>query len=150
MSISRVAALLVVALLAAGTAYRAAWQHGGDRAVGWSDESAALAGVELHRPVATSFGRQADLARYLAPAVPRQLGFGGRQAVLIATGARSSAGYSIEVLGVREERSRVVVSVRERTPSSSQPAPATLTFPYRLITVAVTGKHIEVEWRGRP
>ena len=106
--------------------------------------------MELHRPVATSFAGPADLARYVAPLTLRPLDFRGRRAVLIATGTRSSAGYSIEVLGVREERGRIVVSVRERTPSSARAAPATLTFPYRLIVIAATGKHVEVEWQGRP
>lgn len=141
--------------MAAGAAYRVVWQHGGGHAVAWSDVSPALDGVELRRPVAASFGRQVDLSRFLtkaAPGVgsPRALALHGREAILIATGARSSGGYGIEVLGVREERARVVVSVRERTPSLSRPAPATLTFPYRLIAVAATGKHVDVEWQGRP
>lgn len=137
-------------------AYRLAWQHGDDHALVWSDVSSALDGVELRQPVAASFARRADLDRFLARAVSersavvRALDLRGREAVLIATGARSSGGYAIEVLGVREERSRVVVSVRERTPSLARPAPATLTFPYRLIAVTATGKHVDVEWRGRP
>ena len=150
MSISRTAALLAVALVLAGTAYRAAWQHGGGHAIAWTDVSPALGGVELRRPGATSFGRRADLERYLAPSVPGHLDLRGRAAVLIAAGARSSDGFSIDVLGVREERSRVVVSVRERTPALSRPTPATLSFPYRLIAIAATGKHVDVEWRGRP
>ena len=143
-------------LLVAGAAYRIAWQHGGDRALAWNDVSPALDGVALTRPVAARFARQADLDQFLAraasgqPSAARVLDLRGREAILIAGGARSSGGYAIEVLGVREERARVVVSVRERTPSLSQPAPATLTFPYRLIAVGATGKPVGVEWRGRP
>lgn len=145
-----------MALLAAGATYRLAWQHGGDHALAWSDVSPALDGVALTRPVAASFARQADLDRFLAravsgqPSASRVLDLRGREAILIAVGARSSGGYAIEVLGVREERARVVVSVRERTPSLSRPAPATLTFPYRLIAVGATGKPVGVEWQGRP
>lgn len=146
----------MVALLAVGATYRLAWQYGGDHEIAWNDVSPALEGVALTRPVAASFARQADLDRFLArtvfdrSSVSRPLALRGRQAVLIATGARSSGGYAIEVLGVREERARVVVSVRERTPSSARPAPATLTFPYRLIEVGAVGKPVEVEWQGRP
>lgn len=140
----------MVTVVAVAAVYRVVWQHGDGRSMAWSDESGVLVGLELHRPVATSFARPADLARYVAPHVPRRLDFGGRRAVLIATGARSSAGYAVEVLGVREERGRVVVSVRERTPSGGSSTPATLTFPYRLIAIGATGKHVEVEWRGRP
>lgn len=145
-----------MALVAFGVTYRIAWQHGGGRPVAWRDVSSALEGVELHRPVAASFTRQADLDRFLARTVPgptsvsRPLDLRGRTAVLIATGARSSGGYAVEVLGVLEERGRIVVSVRERTPSAARPAPATLTFPYRLIEVGAVGKPVEVEWQGRP
>lgn len=140
----------------AGTAYRAGWQHGGDRAVAWRDVSTALGGVELHRPVVASFGRREELGRYLARELPARtasvgaLDLSGREAILVALGARSSGGYEVEVLGVREERARLVVSARERTPSLLDPAAARLTFPYRLLEVAATGKHADVEWRGRP
>lgn len=53
------------------------------------------------------------------------------------------------MLGVREERGRVVVSVREVTPGAGARS-AALTFPYRLIEIAATGKRVEVEWKGRP
>ncbi len=143
-------------LVAVGAAYRLAWQQGGGRPVPWRDVSSALDGVELHRPVAASFDRQAGLDRFLArtasdrASVSRPLGLRGRQVVLIATGARSSGGYTVEVLGVLEERGRIVVAVRERTPSAARAAPATLTFPYRLIEVGATSKPVEVEWQGRP
>lgn len=114
----------------------------------------SLEGVRLVRPVAASFGRQAALERFLAEAargytVAAGVVAPGREAVLVATGARSSAGYAVDVLGVREERSRIVVSARELTPSIGSSA-ATLTFPYRLITIPAAGKHVEVEWQGRP
>jgi hypothetical protein len=51
---------------------------------------------------------------------------------------------------VREERRRVVVTVRERTPSLARPGAARLVFPFRLITIARTGKPVALEVRGRP
>jgi hypothetical protein len=76
--------------------------------------------------------------------------FGERTAVLAAAGPRSSSAYALDVVRVTEERRRIVVAVRERTPSLASPGAATLAFPFRLITIARTDKPIELDWEGRP
>ena len=67
-----------------------------------------------------------------------------------SSGPRSSDAYRLEVVAVTEERSRIVVSVRERAPSLARPGAARLTSPFRLITIERRGKDVTLDWRGRP
>jgi hypothetical protein len=76
--------------------------------------------------------------------------FGSREAILVAAGPRSSGAYELEVVSVTEERRRVVVAVRERTPSLARPGAARLTFPFRLITIERHDKDVTLDWKGRP
>ena len=79
-----------------------------------------------------------------------QIDFSRREAILVAAGPRSSTGYELRILGVRETGSRLVVTMRERTPSLGQPVTAKVTYPFRLITVPRSGKHLLLKWPGRP
>jgi hypothetical protein len=81
--------------------------------------------------------------------LPR-IDFSRREAILVAAGPRSSTGYDLRILGVRETGSRIVVTVRERTPSLGQPVTAKVTYPFRLITVTRSDKHLRLKWLGRP
>jgi hypothetical protein len=81
--------------------------------------------------------------------LPR-IDFSRREAILVAAGPRSSTGYVLRILGVRETSSRIVVTVRERTPSLGQPVTAKVTYPFRLITVPRSKKHLLLKWLGRP
>jgi len=81
--------------------------------------------------------------------LPR-IDFSRREAILVAAGPRSSTGYHLRILGVREVGSRIVVTVRERTPSLGQPVTAKVTYPFRLITVPRSDKHLRLKWLGRP
>ncbi len=76
--------------------------------------------------------------------------FAHRTAILVAAGPRSSTAYRLDIVSVVEERRRIVVTVRERTPSLAEPGAATLTFPFRLITVERTSKPVVFDQRGRP
>ena len=67
----------------------------------------------------------------------------------MSTGPRSSTGYAVEVLGAREERGRIVVHARERTPSLGGPVTARLVSPVALIVVPERDKPLSVEWAGR-
>jgi PrcB C-terminal len=80
----------------------------------------------------------------LLPGAP-EIDFARRRAVLVATGPRSSSGYALDVTSVREERRRVVVQVRERSPSLRDAVRPRVTYPFRLITVPRGDKPIEVE-----
>jgi hypothetical protein len=70
--------------------------------------------------------------------------------VLIASGARSSTGYALRVLSVTEHGDRVVVDIREETPTLDEPVTARLTYPTRLIALRRPGKRVVVHWEGRP
>jgi hypothetical protein len=83
-----------------------------------------------------------------APDAP-PIDFAHRKAVLIAAGPRSSTGYVLRVVRVVGERSRVVVVVRERTPSLRDRVVAKVTYPYRLITIPRTSKPTHLELEGR-
>jgi hypothetical protein len=70
--------------------------------------------------------------------------------VLVSAGPRSSTGYRLRVVSVVKERDRVLVTLRERTPSLGEPVQARVTYPYRLITIPAGGDAVTVHWQGRP
>ena len=73
-----------------------------------------------------------------------------REAIVIAAGPRSSTGYVLRVLGVRETPNTITVTVHEVTPHLGQPVRAGLTYPYRVITIPRIHKKLFVHWPGRP
>ncbi len=144
------------ALVCAWLVYAYGFGHGDERPLGWQDLTPQLAPAEFPRPAGRVFGSTQELRRYLTAAMPGRtpklpaIDFRRREAVLLATGPRSSTGYAVEVESVREERSRIVVHVRERTPSLGDPVAARVTYPYRLITLPRRNKPVELIWEGRP
>ena len=101
------------------------------------------------------FDTRAELASWLRDAEPGRepaippIDFERSDAVLLSTGPRSSTGYAIEVEGVREDRGRIVVRVRERTPSLGDPVTARLESPVALLVLPERDKPLSVEWIGR-
>ncbi|HXH87801.1 MAG TPA: hypothetical protein VNI55_04260 [Gaiellaceae bacterium] len=128
----------------------AAWGRGGDAPLAWRDLTGRTLG-EPERSQLRSFDDAGSLREALgASATAPAIDFRRREAVLIAAGPRSSSAYALEIVGVTEERRRVVVAIRERTPTLARPGAARLAFPFRLITIERTGKTIELDWKGRP
>jgi hypothetical protein len=84
-----------------------------------------------------------------APEIPH-IDWRRREAVLVAAGPRSSTGYALRVVSVHETSDRLVVSVRERTPSLGEPVQARVTYPFRLITIPRISKKPFLHWEGRP
>jgi hypothetical protein len=131
------------------------WEHGGGRRVAWRDLSAQLGPLRFPRATFRVFLRREKLANYLDAAMPGAaptpppIDFAHRKAVLIAAGPRSSTGYVLHVDHVTAERSRVVVYVRERTPSLADRVAARVTYPYRLITIPRTAKPTKLVFLGR-
>lgn len=72
-----------------------------------------------------------------------------REVVLATPGPRSSSGYALRVLDVREEPGRILVRVREHTPTLGQRVTPGVTYPYALITIARSPKRVVVAWQGR-
>jgi hypothetical protein len=143
----------VLAAAAAWLGWQELWARGGDTPLPWRDlTSRTLA--EPPRSELRLFGSREELEGALreggrSATVP-PIDFSRRDAILVAAGPRSSSAYGLEVVAVTEERRRIVVSVRERTPSPADPGAARLTFPFRLITIARRGKDVALDWRGRP
>jgi hypothetical protein len=94
--------------------------------------------AELERLLATeTVGRPQP-----APALP----FDRRRVLLVVLGPRSSPAYGLDVLGVREENRRIVVTLRESAPGPDDPVPAGVTAPFRLLLLPRGEKPVQVEW----
>jgi len=87
------------------------------------------------------------LDRTGAKSVPK-IDFSSRQLLLLSTGARSSSGYAIDVLGATEKEGRITVEVRERSPGIAEHVDPHVTYPYQLISLPA-GKDVFVDWAGR-
>ena len=59
-------------------------------------------------------------------------------------------GAGVEPGDVVEQRSSVVVRLREVTPGVDDRAPSRLSFPYRAISIPWTAKPVTIDWVGRP
>jgi hypothetical protein len=111
----------------------AAWQgygHTGRTPVPWKDVSAQATGLD--RSVA-------------AFKVDKQ---GNRERILISPGPRSSTGYAVQIVSIVEQRRQILVDVRELSPRLGQRVQARVTYPYKLIEIPRTRKHVTIHWLG--
>jgi hypothetical protein len=76
--------------------------------------------------------------------------FTRREIYLVAAGPRSSTGYDLEVVRVRDEGDHIVVVVHEHTPTLGDPVRARVTYPFRLISLPRSEKPVKLKWPGRP
>jgi hypothetical protein len=143
----------VLVAAAAWLGWQELWARGGDRPLAWRDLTDRTL-AEPPRSLLGVFRAREELRRALTEggrsATLPPIDFAEREAILVAAGPRSSGAYELEVLAVTEERRRIVVSVRERTPSLARPGAVRLTFPFRLITIERRDKDVTLDWRGRP
>jgi hypothetical protein len=139
--------VLLVALAAGWLVYHRLYGESGDRALEWRDVTPAASWARIPRPTVRVLESRAELARVFpkAPAID----FARQRGVLISFGPRSSSGYAVEVEDVREERRRIVVVVRERSPTLSDSVRQRVTYPFRLITLPRGDKPVEVEGTRR-
>jgi hypothetical protein len=116
----------------------------------WSDLSAKAGPLTITRETKRVFRERTALAEYLTAAGGRvpAVDFERRQLLLVSPGPRSSTGYSMQVLEVRERNGAVTVTVRERTPKLDEQVEPRVTFPFRLLSLPA-GKDVYVDWRGR-
>jgi PrcB C-terminal len=63
--------------------------------------------------------------------------------VAVFLGTRPTAGFSVEIVGVREEGAVVAVSYRETRPQPGSVTAQVLTSPYHIVAVP---KHGDVKW----
>jgi PrcB C-terminal len=125
---------------------------GESRPIAWRDLTAQIGPLRISDREHRLFREQDQLARYLARASPRdpapQIDFSQRQLLLVSPGPRSSTGYEVEVLSVREQDGEITVRVREQTPTLQDRVDARVTHPYRLLSLPA-GKEVAVDWLGR-
>jgi hypothetical protein len=124
--------------------------------VPYRDISSQLHGYEPPRLAREVFTSRAELARYLRHTVPGgdvrlpPVDWARREAILVASGPRSSTGYSLHVVSLFARGARLALTVKERTPSLGQPVAAKVTYPFVLITVPRTNKSLLLHFQGRP
>ena len=69
--------------------------------------------------------------------------FSKDMAVAVFLGTRSSSGFSVEIVGAREEGPALVVMYRESRPQPGTVAAQVLTAPYHIVAVP---KHGDIRW----
>ncbi|MGZ8708362.1 MAG: protease complex subunit PrcB family protein [Gaiellaceae bacterium] len=84
------------------------------------------------------------------PILLPNIDFARREIYLVAAGPRSSTGYELQVVRVRDEGDHIVVVVHERTPTLGDPVQARATYPFRLIALPRSDKPVKLAWPGRP
>jgi hypothetical protein len=126
--------------------------EGEDRPAAWRDLTAQVGPLRISDRERRLFTEQDELDRYLVRArargAPPQVDFSRRRLLLVSPGPRSSTGYEVEVLSVREQDDEITVRVRERTPTLQDRVEARVTHPYRLLSLPA-GREIAVDWVGR-
>ena len=147
---STASALAIVAAAGAGWLGWLAWAHGGGHPLAWTDLTARTLGEPQRSQLGTFAGPEPLREALGSSATLPPIDFASRTAVLVAAGPRSSTAYELGVVGLTEERRRIVVRIHERAPTLARPGTARLAFPFRLITIERTGKPIVLDWEGRP
>jgi protease stability complex PrcB-like protein len=120
-------------------------------AVAWSDLSPQVGPLMITHSERRVFRKRAKLAGYLRRAHASRIpsnDFSKRQLLLISPGPRSSSGYGMRILSVRERDGTLTVKVRERAPGLDERILPHVTYPYRLITLPAGGD-VFVDWVGR-
>jgi hypothetical protein len=153
----RLAALAALAAVAGGwLAYSHLWRDTGAAPLSYRDLTAALAPLEPPAATQRLFRTRDHLAAYVRATRPGEplhlppIDFARDDAVLVATGPRSSTGYALHLVSAREERGRAVLTFDEVTPALGDPVRPRVTSPYRLLVFRKLSKPIFFDLRGRP
>jgi hypothetical protein len=128
----------------------ALWPEDAGRRVAWRDLSAQAGTLTITRETKRVFRDREALTGYLSAAggSTPPVDFKRRQVLLVSPGPRSSTGYRVEVVGVRERDGKLTVTVRERAPALDDRVEPRVTFPYRLLSLPAE-KDVYVDWPGR-
>ena len=122
----------------------------------YDDLTRKLGPLEFTRITVATFSSRSALLYVLARNNPGRritlppIDFTRREVYLVAAGPRSSTGYDLRIVAVRDEGDRILVTVHERTPSLGDPVHARITYPFRLIAFLRNGKPVKLKWPGRP
>jgi hypothetical protein len=120
--------------------------------VAWRDLSTQVGPLEIDASQHPLFRERSKLAQYLQRADARgsapRVDFSRRQVLLVSPGPRSSTGYEVEIVSVREQGGKITVRIRERAPRLGEPVEARVTYPYRLLSLPASDD-VYVDWLGR-
>lgn len=136
--------------------YTHLYGHRRVRSLPWNDLSAVVAPLRFpHGALRQIVGPKTFkvyLREHHSPrgSRPPLVDFRHRVAVFWAVGPRSSEGYALEILSVTEQKRRVVILGRERTPTLRRRVRIGITYPFRLLTIPRTRKPIFLDVEGRP
>jgi hypothetical protein len=151
----KLAAVAAVASVTVGwLAYVNLWRDADERPLRYRDLTAQLH-VEPTLSFARRLRRSDQFTDYLrrnavAGAPQPRIDFSRDEALLVSAGPRSSTGYVLRIVAAVEERGRIVVTLREYTPTLRDPGRPRLSYPYRLLVFQRTHKPVYVRWLGRP
>lgn len=122
----------------------------------YRDVTASVGQLQFTRITRDTYRSWLALRSVLArnnPAVPLRkpaIDFTREEAYLVAAGPRSSTGYALQIVSVRNTGGHVVVTVHERTPSLGEPVRARVTYPFRLLALPRSDEPVKLKWPGRP
>lgn len=149
-SLACAVALLILVPAAAGCA------GSRPRDVPYTDLTRQVGPLEFTRITRDVFRNRAGLLGVLERNNPGRtirlpnINFSRREIYLVAAGPRSSTGYELEVMRVRDEGDHIDVVVHERTPSLGDRVQARVTYPFVLISLPHSRKPVKLKWPGRP
>ena len=132
--------------------YGELYRHGGDKAIEVMDSTSLAHGYRPEKPQTLVFADDEELSDHLSRAIGATgiASIPASRWVIVATGARSSTGYELRLVRSTEERGRIVVFVRERTPSVRDRVEPRVTYPFLLLSLPLGEKPVRVELEGRP
>jgi hypothetical protein len=152
------AAVAVLLFVGVSLVYTQAIARQSPKRLAWRDLTAELGPVRWPRLTISVIRNRTKLEKILSIVTPAgqpvpkppPIDYRRRIAVVFSTGPRSSTGYDLRVARIVDEGDRVSFHFREITPSLGDGVRPKLTYPYRLITIASTRKHLRFVIDGRP
>jgi protease stability complex PrcB-like protein len=121
--------------------------------VPYRDISGELHGYEPPRLAREVFTSRNDYLRHTVPSgrvhAP-SVDWSRREAILVASGPRSSTGYTLHVVSLLARGGGLALTVKEDTPALGEPVTARVTYPFVLITTPRTSQTLVLHFQGRP
>jgi hypothetical protein len=128
---------------------------GGGKPVAYEDLTPEVGSLEFTRITVDVSDTRAELLDVLGRNNPGRkiqlppIDYSRQETFVVAAGPRSSTGYALHIVRVREQGDHIDVVVREQTPSLGDPVRPRVTYPFRLL--ALPGhKPVHLKWLGRP
>lgn len=134
--------------------WRGFFAHDRLRELRWTDRTGEVGPLRFDHAGVRRIAGPRTLAAFLrergSGRPPPRVDFTRLEVYVVGVGPRSAAAYELRILRVEEQRSRVVVRIREATPSPGRAGRVGLRYPFRLITIPRTEKPVVLQWEGRP